>query len=65
MAKKEKEKRLRVTQRRSRIGRLPKHRLTLDAMGLRKINQTVELPDNPMIRGMIKSVYFLVKVEEI
>ncbi|HDY75839.1 MAG TPA: 50S ribosomal protein L30 [Candidatus Marinimicrobia bacterium] len=61
---KAKTKSIRITQVRSRIGRLPKHKATLDALGLRKINQTVELPDNQMIRGMIKSIYFLVKVEE-
>lgn len=62
---KAKTKSIRVTQVRSRIGRLPKHKATLDALGLRKINQTVELPDNQMIRGMIKSIYFLIKVEEV
>ncbi len=61
---KAKTKSIRITQVRSRIGRLPKHKATLDALGLRKINQTVELPDNQMIRGMIKSIYFLIKVEE-
>ena len=57
-------KSIRITQVRSRIGRLPKHKATLSALGLRKINQTVELPDNEMIRGMIRSINFLVKVEE-
>ncbi len=61
---KAKTKSIRITQVRSRIGRLPKHKATLDALGLRKINQTVELPDNEMTRGMIKSIYFLLKVEE-
>ncbi|MCH7611899.1 MAG: 50S ribosomal protein L30 [Candidatus Marinimicrobia bacterium] len=61
---KAKTKSIRITQVRSRIGRLPKHKATLDALGLRKINQTVELPDNQMIRGMIKSICFLIKVEE-
>jgi len=57
-------KSIRITQVRSRIGRLPKHKATLSALGLRKINQTVELPDNDMIRGMIRSINFLLKVEE-
>ncbi len=61
---KAKVKSIRITQVRSRIGRLPKHKATLSALGLRKINQTVELPDNEMIRGMIRSINFLVKVEE-
>ncbi len=61
---KAKTKFIRITQVRSRIGRLPKHKATLDALGLRKMNKTVVLPDNVKIRGMIKSIYFLLKVEE-
>ena len=56
---------LKITQIRSKIGYKPKARATLEALGLRKIRQTVELPDNPSIRGMIKSVRHLIKVENI
>ena len=40
-------------------------RKTVEAMGLRKLNKTVEMPDNPAVRGMIDQVRHLVKVEEV
>jgi len=55
---------LKITQVRSKIGYKPKARATLEALGLRKIRQTVELPDNPSIRGMIKKIEYLLKVEK-
>ena len=55
---------IKVTQTKSSIGRLPKHKATLRGLGLRKINHTVELEDSPCIRGMINKVYYMVKVEE-
>ncbi|MDQ6855437.1 MAG: 50S ribosomal protein L30 [Actinomycetota bacterium] len=55
---------LRITQVRSAIGTKPKQRGTLRALGLRGINDTVEQPDRPEIRGMIGTVPHLVKVEE-
>ena len=55
---------LKVTLVKSPIGAVPKHKKTVEAMGLRKVNQTVELPDNAATRGMIKQVSHLVKVEE-
>ncbi len=58
------EKKLKVTLIKSRFGRVPKHRRTLSALGLRKINQVVVKPDNPQIRGMIQQVDYLVKVVE-
>ena len=57
--------RLRVTQVRSKIGIKPKHRGTLRALGLRRIDHTVELPDRPEIRGMVARVPHLVTVEEV
>lgn len=57
-------KTVKVTQVKSAIGRLPKHRATLKGLGLRKINHTVELEDTPSVRGMINQVYYMVKVEE-
>lgn len=48
----------------STIGSLPKHKLTVQALGLRKIGQIVEKQDNPQMRGMIKQVSHLVKVVE-
>ena len=55
---------LRITQVRSTIGAKPKQRGTLRALGLRRINHTVELPDRPEIRGMVEKVPHMVKVEE-
>ena len=60
-----KEQKIRITQIRSRIGYKPKARATLDALGLRKMNQTVEKVKTPAINGMIKKISFLLKVEDI
>ena len=65
MAANETRKALKVTQVKSNIGIKPKQRGTLRALGLRKINQTVELPDRPEIRGMVHTVRHLVTVEEV
>jgi len=56
---------LKITQVRSRIGYKPKAKRTLDALGLRKMNHSVEKNDTPAIRGMIKKIEYLLKVEEI
>lgn len=56
---------LKVTLIKSPIGAVPKHKATVEALGLRKVNKTVELPDNEAVRGMIWHVKHLVKVEEI
>ena len=55
---------LKVTLVKSTIGSIPKHRKTVEALGLRKIGKTVELPDNAATRGMVQQVRHLVKVEE-
>ena len=57
-------KTIKITQTRSAIGRLPKHKATLLGLGLRRIGHTVEREDTPAIRGMINAVSFMVKVEE-
>lgn len=59
------EKKLRITLVKSPIGAVPKNKKTVEALGLRKINKTVEMPDNEAVRGMIRQVAHLVKVEEI
>ena len=64
-AKKAETKKLKITLVRSTIGQVPKNRATIAAMGLRKINQTVELPDNDATRGQIRQVRHMVKVEEV
>ncbi len=56
---------LRITQIRSSIGTKPKQRGTLRALGLRRINHTVEHPDGPEVRGMVTRVRHLVRVEEV
>ncbi len=58
------EKMLRVTLRRSVIGEKPKTRATVRSLGLRKLHQTVEHRDSPVVRGMIHRVRHLVEVEE-
>ncbi len=63
MAKKKKTPMLNITLLKSPYGRTEKQRKTLEALGLRKINQTVERPDQPSIRGMIERVQHLVKVD--
>ena len=55
---------LKVTLVKSPIGCGPKHRRTVEALGLKKVNKTVELPDNAAVRGMVNQVSYLVKVEE-
>ncbi|MBQ7563045.1 MAG: 50S ribosomal protein L30 [Lachnospiraceae bacterium] len=59
------DKRIKVTLVKSTIGAIPKHKATVEALGLRKLGRSNELPDNPAIRGMIKQVCHLVKVEEL
>lgn len=56
-------KTLKVTQIKSLIGTKESHRATMRGLGLRRMNQTVELEDTPAVRGMINKVYYLVKCE--
>lgn len=56
---------IKITQVRSRINRPKDQKLTLDALGLRKNNQTVEHEDTPQIQGMINKVKHLVSVESV
>ena len=58
------DKKLKITLVKSPIAAIPKQRATVQALGLRKIRQSVELPDNGATRGMIQRVNHLVKVEE-
>ncbi|AWK15418.1 50S ribosomal protein L30 [Candidatus Fukatsuia symbiotica] len=51
-----------ITQTRSSIGRLPKHKKTLVGLGLRRIGHTVEREDTPSIRGMVEQVSYMVRV---
>ncbi|QCI24538.1 50S ribosomal protein L30 [Buchnera aphidicola (Muscaphis stroyani)] len=57
-------KKLKITQIKSGIGRLPKHRKTLIGLGLRHIRDTVIRLDTPSIRGMIKKISYILKIEK-
>ncbi len=50
---------------RSVIGELPRHRKTVKALGLRKVNSMVEVEASPAILGMARAVHHLVRVEEV
>ena len=54
-----------VTLVKSPIGAVPKHRRTVEALGLKKVNKSVELPNNAATLGMVQQVNYLVKVEEV
>ena len=56
---------LRITQVKSGIGYKPKAKATLEALGLKKMHQSVEHSDAPQIRGMINVIPYLLKVEEL
>lgn len=56
---------LKITLTKSMIGRPEKHRKILRGMGLAKLNRSVSLSDSASVRGMLKSVLHLVKVEEL
>jgi len=56
---------LKITLVKSKIGAIPKHRKTIEALGLKKINGSVIKKDNPATRGMIRQVSHLLKIEEI
>jgi large subunit ribosomal protein L30 len=56
---------LRITLVRSTIGRPADQGRTVASLGLRKLNATVERPDNPSIRGMVTKIRHLVEVEEL
>jgi large subunit ribosomal protein L30 len=56
---------IRITQTRSRIGSTIRQKRTLDALGLRKMNKTVEVETSPQILGMVNKIKHLVKVEEV
>ena len=64
MAKKKKPKMIKITQTRSGIGRLTKHRRTLRALGIRRHQQSVIQEDNEAIRGMINQVSYMVNVTD-
>jgi large subunit ribosomal protein L30 len=58
-------KKLKITQIKSTIHRPSKQKKTVQALGLKKLNQSVEVVDTPQIHGMIEKVKHLIKIEEI
>lgn len=58
-------KKLRLTLQRSISGRKPLHSATIAALGLKRLNQMIEVKDNPAMRGMVEKVAYLLKVEEV
>jgi large subunit ribosomal protein L30 len=58
-------RRLRITQIKSGIGYDYTQKATLRTLGFRRMNQTVELADTPTVRGMVRKVSHLVRVEEV
>lgn len=58
-------KKIKITQVRSGIGRPMRQKRTLEALGLRKMHQTVEKEASPQILGMVDKIKHLVKVEEV
>jgi large subunit ribosomal protein L30 len=59
-----KKKTVRVTQVRSAIGFDERQRATLRGLGIRRLHETVALEDGPAVRGMIRAVIHLLRVEE-
>ena len=57
--------RLRITWVKSTIGYRQDQRATIRSLGLRRLHQTVERPDSPVVRGMVNKVRHLVRVEQI
>ncbi len=64
MAKKQEPKTLRVTLVKSPIGYTEVQKRTVRALGLRRMNQTVEHTDSPALRGMLQSIVHMIKIEE-
>tara|TARA_Y100000816_G_scaffold284575_1_gene262953 strand:+ start:1208 stop:1402 length:195 start_codon:yes stop_codon:yes gene_type:complete len=62
---KTKVKQIAVTQIKSSIGRLKKHKSCLAGLGLRRIGHTVVIEDTPAVRGMVQTVEYMLRVEEI
>ena len=56
---------LKITLKKSLISEKPRIRATVEALGLRKVGHSVEQPDNPAVRGMIRKVSYMVEVEEL
>ena len=58
------DKKIKVTQTKSAIGRQKTHKACVAGLGLKKIGHTVEVEDTPAVRGMINKVSYMVSVED-
>jgi large subunit ribosomal protein L30 len=58
------DKKIKVTQTKSTIGRLKAHKACVAGLGLRRIGHTVEVEDSPSVRGMINKVSYMVSISE-
>jgi large subunit ribosomal protein L30 len=57
--------RIRITQVKSRVGAREREKRILDALGLKKMHQTVEHDDSPTVMGMVKKLEHLVRTEKV
>lgn len=64
MSKSTQPKKIRITLVKSPIGYSLRHKRTVKALGLNRMNQTVELADTPTMRGMLSKVMHLIVIEE-
>ncbi len=58
-------KQLKITQIKSKFGRLSNHKFCLLGLGIRRLNQSVVVKDTPENRGMINKINYMLKVEEV
>tara|TARA_B100001093_G_scaffold517533_1_gene599341 strand:+ start:699 stop:899 length:201 start_codon:yes stop_codon:yes gene_type:complete len=59
------EKKLKVTQVKSSIGRLKNHKACLTGVGLRRVGHSIEVQDTPSVRGMLNKIRYLINIEEV
>ncbi len=56
---------LKITLKKSCAGRLQKHKKTAEALGLRRIRQSVTLTETPQIMGMVRKISYMLDVERV
>lgn len=56
---------IKITQTKSKIGQTVRQKRTLEALGIKKMHQTVVLEATPQIRGMVEKISHLLNVEEV
>jgi len=58
-------KQVKLTQIKSKYGRLSNHKACLLGLGIRRLNQTIIVRDTPENRGMINKISYMIKIEEV